>query len=195
MGANSREYARLYWNKHKKHLNSLHRKYWFKHHKKNLKRAREYYYKNKKRLNKQMKKYYLQNKNKLNKAMAKYYSKHRNKIRKYNNKRNRFIHNKNLSLWEGYIPKKTKCQICNKKIYFHNKDTKTAIHFDHKDNNLLIKEAPTVWLGRHINNLKNRIIWEKCNFGMLCKKCNLMLPTNNRKEYIQKVIKYMEKDK
>ena len=76
------------------------------------------------------------------------------------------------------------------KIYFNSKNVKDSIRFDHKDENVKININPTAWLKRNRFNLKNRTVWESCKFGMLCNKCNLILPTKNRKEFIVRLNKY-----
>lgn len=93
----------------------------------------------------------------------------------------------NLKSWEGYISKVTNCQICNKKIYFNKHNRLSAIHFDHRNINILIKGKPTNWLSWHKKNIDNIKIWESCNFGMLCLACNRKLPTKNRIN----IIKYL----
>ncbi len=142
--------------------------------------------------------YHQKHKVRIKKIKALYYQKNKDKIMAYHKK-----HEKKLALcakqlrerkmksWEGYILKKTKCQICNKIIYFNQKDPKAAIHFDHRNGKTLIRKNPTHWLINHYRTPENQRIWEKCNFGILCRKCNAHLPTENRKQYLKKVIKYV----
>ena len=137
---------------------------------------KNYYLKNKKIISKKhrksWKKYWQQNKEEL-------ILKKINRCKKY------------LKLWEGFIPKKTKCQICGKIIYFNIRNINHAIHFDHR-NNINIIKCPTLWLSQTKRTTKSEEIWNKCNFGMLCGICNRYLPTKNREEFIKNAIKYIK---
>ena len=176
-----------------------HRIYYLKNKDKILKRDFEYRLKNKDRVLKQKADYYIKNKKELLKRQAEYRLKNKDRVKelriKYretnNIKTKEFIH-RNLLSWLDYIPKETTCQICKKTIYFGQNNRRNAIHFDHRSEGIEKIKSPTHWLGMHKNTLENRKIWEECSFGMLCKNCNSFLPTNNRKEYIQKVINYIK---
>jgi len=117
-----------------------------------------------------------------------YYLKNRDRINKYNTDYGQMC----LKSWEGYLPKKTRCQICGKIIYYNKKSPKNAIHFDHR-NGVDGKgyKTPGNWLLKHRRNPKNQKIWESFNFGYLCLSCNSHLPTKDRKAYMMKVIKYV----
>jgi hypothetical protein len=139
----------------------------------------------------------LRNKEKIKRQLREYYLKHRDKIlalqNAYNNGYRRppltetqiqervnlskkklkqyksKLHNRNMKLWEGYIPTVTNCEMCGKEIYFNTGLKEGAVHFDHRIP-CSIKSTPTEWLRRHKNTPKNREIWEACNFGKLCCK-------------------------
>ncbi len=96
--------------------------------------------------------------------------------------------------WIGYIPLETKCEICGKKIFFKNHPIKETICFDHKNENCCIKKNPSYFLYQKIMNKKNQKIWESCNFGSLCHRCNSWLPTKNRKEWLRRVNKYVNRN-
>lgn len=99
-----------------------------------------------------------------------------------------------LESWVGLIPRVTSCEICGSEIFFNNGNKEKAIHFDHRNGGLEpIKEQPTNWLQYHPRNSKNEIIWKECDFGMLCSKCNSVLPTKNRKDLLTNLVKYLEK--
>ena len=118
-----------------------------------------------------------------NKEKIKKRSKISNRLWRKNNPHYRSIDKKgifNRKSWEGYIPKETKCQICGKEIFFNQNNQSLAIHFDHIKENLSITIKPTTWLSKNRRTSENEKIWESCNFGMLCHKCNLCLPTKNR---------------
>ena len=120
----------------------------------------------------------------------------RNYMKKHPEKR--YLKNKNymknnLTSWEGYIPKIAQCQMCGKDIFFNTNDVKNAITFDHRHSGTeVIKSSPTAWLRMHKRNLTNEAIWESCDFGMLCHRCNIMLPTSDRQLYLVNVTKYIQ---
>ncbi len=132
--------------------------------------------------------YNVKNKTKIMQSKKRYYHENKTKIDAYSKKR----YMDNLKSWEGFIPKKTNCQICSTEIYFNNNDRKKAICFDHKKQSVIKqKPGPTFWLGQHKRTNETELIWKKADFGMLCNKCNSFLPTDKRKEYIKKVVKYV----
>lgn len=106
---------------------------------------------------------------------------------------NRYRIKANATSWEGFIPKKTNCQICGKKIYFNllEKNNKNAIHFDHRKENLGFNYSPKQWLNIHPRNPENEKLWSSFGFGILCGVCNRYLPTKNRKEFIKKAVAYI----
>jgi len=128
------------------------------------------------------------NKKHCEKYAKKYYTIHREQNREWHKKHSKKI----LKNWEGFIPKETNCQICNTKIYFNNGDTKNAIHFDHTNDCNLINYQPTIWLRNNKRTKKTEDIWKKCNFGMLCIRCNSYLPTKNRHVFVDNLIKYVK---
>ena len=112
-------------------------------------------------------------------------------VKKRRNQKGDKCARKNLQSWEGYIPKETGCQVCGTKIIFSSKDTNTSIHFDHKNEYCLIKIDPGKWLRRHKFTEENKQIWDRCDFGMLCGKCNRALPTKDRELWVGNVINYV----
>ena len=113
-------------------------------------------------------------------------------MREYSRKYSPIYHQKNLESWIGIIPKETTCQICGKKIIFcHSKKQLELIHFDHKNENCPIKTDPRKWLKKSPRSIQKERLWAESGFGMLCKRCNAILPTKNRSDYILKVIKYV----
>jgi len=186
------EYRKKFWKENKERLKPKHREYWIKYSKMNRdklkEKARKYYRENRDKI----KAYYEKNKIKMSQRHKKYYQKNREKIRTKYNKYYNKKYEENMLSWIGYIPEKTICQICGINIYLGKKNKSNAIHFDHRENgNETIKNTPSSWLYRNKRTLKNEAIWKSCNFGMLCFKCNIQLPTKNRKEYIKKVYKYV----
>jgi hypothetical protein len=125
------------------------------------------------------------------KAMRKWRLKPENRIKEltYTKERNA----KTLSGWEGFIVPETQCEICGKQIFFNKKDNKTAIHFDHRDENCnyINETSPTNWLRQNVRTKDREELWNKCNFGMLCNFCNRSLITVNRKRWLSNAVKYV----
>lgn len=95
-----------------------------------------------------------------------------------------------LESWIGFIPRETNCQCCGKLIFFASQIKKNAIHFDHRNGKAKDILSPTGWLKRNKRNSQNELLWKSFDFGMLCRECNLFLPTNNRIEFIKRVVAY-----
>ena len=115
---------------------------------------------------------------------------HKDACKRWREKNGRY-YKKALSSWNEYFPKETGCGVCGKKIYFNKRNTRTAIHFDHRNNNkCLIEGSPTKWLSQSKRTLEREKLWEACNFGMLCEKCNRSLPSKNRKVFLINALKY-----
>lgn len=103
----------------------------------------------------------------------------------------------NMLSWATYFPKEMFCEICGVSLYFNKKDKMHSVHFDHinKETEKIIWLCPGQWLRHHPCTLANIEIWESCNFGKLCHRCNAFLPTENREEYLLKVMKYVNSKK
>lgn len=113
---------------------------------------------------------------------------------KRNKKGNKWAY-KNANSWAEIIPRETECQLCEEKIYFMNRNGKKAIHFDHRLEGCLIDISPTQWLLKHPFNEKHKEIWVKCDFGMLCGRCNRGIPTKNRLRWLEKLNSYVKGEK
>ena len=86
------------------------------------------------------------------------------------------------------------CQICGRKLKWNreSKDLSEIVNFDHRNGGKeKIDMNPATWLRSHPPVPKNIEIWESCNFGILCRECNKLLPTKNRKEWLKKTYKYV----
>jgi hypothetical protein len=185
------EYRKKYWEANKERLKPKHREYWINYSKNNADKLKEksklYYHANKDK----MEEYYQRNKDKIKEAHKQYYLKNRDRIRKQFNEYYNKQYKQNMSSWTGFIPQEINCQICGRKIFLGKKNRESAIHFDHKGENEIIKQSPSSWLYRHKRTPKNEKICESCNFGYLCRRCNSFLPTRNRKDFIRQIIKYI----
>ena len=98
--------------------------------------------------------------------------------------------NKNRSSWNEYFPEKMKCSICLKEVFFNGSHRNITINFYHRQE-CMIKTAPSKFINSHVFNEKNKKIWESCNFGILCLNCNILLPTHDRDEWLNRVIAYV----
>ncbi len=106
------------------------------------------------------------------------------------------INNKNQ--WETffiqYYGKEPLCEICGRKLKFMNGKKRTeCVCFDHKKDELKIKNTPGMWIRKHYPNKKNIETFLDCDFGILCGRCNISLPTKNRKEWFKNVSNYVNK--
>ena len=100
-------------------------------------------------------------------------------------------HERNRKTWEGHIPIMTNCQMCGKDIFFHQKKQNSAIHFDHRYGGVEEIKRPMLWLAGHRMAPENKAKWDKCDFGMLCMRCNVSIPTKNRKQFVVNIMKYV----
>ena len=132
--------------------------------------------------------YRIKNREKLRKLSNKIHKENKNEESKYrrNHRKN------NLKTWINIVPDKTKCQICNRVIYFMALSKLNAIHFDHRhEGNEPIQDSPSRWLKQHPRTPENEKLWIKSDFGFLCHFCNYRLPTKNRKDWVLKMNKYV----
>ena len=86
-----------------------------------------------------------------------------------------------------------KCQICGKSLKFvGTKNDFDVVNFDHKEESTIIKTSPNKWYRGRPCTKENKEIWTQHKFGILCRKCNLMIPTRNRKVWKNNICKYLE---
>ena len=112
-----------------------------------------------------------------------YYSKHKVK--------RKIDRQKNLDHWRKFFKKDLHCEICNRKLFFSTRTRKTSVCFDHRGGGReAIKRKPASWLADNKRTKKTEDIWESCNFGVLCSRCNQFLPTKNRIEFLEKALEY-----
>jgi len=84
------------------------------------------------------------------------------------------------------------CQICGASVSYNSGSALTSIHFDHRNNgNAVIKGNPSHWLAGNNRTPESENVFKSCNFGILCLKCNRMLPTKNRREYVENLLNYI----
>lgn len=149
---------------------------------------RKYYLLNIDKTKKQNKIWYDLNKKKCTKLRKKWYIENKESVLKC--AKNRY--DKNRKAWEGFIPKTTRCQVCGKKIYFNSKNKLNSIHFDHRhgERNKIVR--PYSWLSSRKRTSDSEKEWRTFDFGLLCGICNNRLPTKNRVQFIENVLKYVK---
>lgn len=196
-----REYQRKWYllNKDKKDAQN---KLWNKNHKDYLKKYhKEFRIKNWDKIKAVTTKYAIEHKEQIALRKKEYYHKNIEKCRKmkracWDRHREEYtLTHKNayksrMESWANHIPKETNCEICDRKIYFHNHNKKLSIHFDHHSDNVAIKVCPTSWLGKNKWSKENQAIWDSCNFGKLCLVCNWKLKTKDRSKLLIYLLKY-----
>lgn len=134
--------------------------------------------------------YYEKNKVKLNLRSKAYYYKHKKRMYVMAKDRLRSI----INGWKKYFPKKLRCEVCNREVFLTGSDKSSLVCFDHRNEGReTIKVTPKVWLYNNRNTPENRLIWESCNFGILCNYCNPHLPTKNRIDWLEKALAYARK--
>lgn len=202
-----REYDKKYRENHKKEIKRYRKEHKKKRKEYNKKYSQEhieqrkiYLGENREKINSQKRKWYQEH----IEDCKKYFEKHREKYLKYrkkyhkNHKRkeNRMARLREKSAftkWLDPIPQQACCQICRKQLTFNSGDVNTSISFDHKrGKHEKIKISPARWLRIHKKTPRNIKIWESCNFGILCNRCNHFLPTKNRIKFLKRALKYAQ---
>lgn len=98
----------------------------------------------------------------------------------------------NKNSWSCYFPKEMECEVCSATVFFSSGIARNSVHFDHRKE-CSIKVSPTIWLVNHKFTEENLKIWESCDFGILCISCNILLPTKNRKDWLMRITRYINK--
>lgn len=110
------------------------------------------------------------------------------------------LREENLKQWVSHFKnmygESPECQICSRSLKWHgegNSGGEDCVHFDHRNGEgKVIKIPPTAWfmakklLPRYIE------IFENEDFGIICRRCNLFLPTSDREDWIKNVVRYMK---
>jgi len=137
---------------------------------------------------------YKNNKSKILKINKEEYKKNSIKIRK----RHRKNEVKRRESWRSILPNIIKCKICDKILYFYknenNADASFSVVFDHRHGGKApITRHPSNWLNSNNRTKEKEKVWKQSNFGTLCRKCNMFLPTNTkkRKKIVTKIVKYV----
>lgn len=110
----------------------------------------------------------------------------------------RRIRHKYRDDWKQYFIRRygsnPQCQLCDTELAFDIKGK--AVCFDHRyEGQELIKGTPAAWYTSRPCTSENIQIFDSCDFGLLCSRCNNMLPTLNRDAWVEKLVKYNEETK
>lgn len=164
---------------------------------------RKRYKKNKVRIDIQVRNWKRKNKIKMQKYQCEYFQRNKkhicdlrrkwlinNRSKLYEYQRN--CRDRNLKSWENFIPSIIRCQVCRRRIFFNKKNSKDAVHFDHRNNKSVeLIKRPYNWLKHHRRNTVNQQIWVNCDFGMLCRECNRALPMKERIKFVRNIVRYV----
>lgn len=123
----------------------------------------------------------------------------KNRLRK--NESNRVTKMRYLIAWRAYCQSKfgdPKCEICHRALVWFSGDITNSVNFDHRhggDASIKTKREGRAsvnnWLRTRPCNEKNIKIFESCDFGILCQRCNQFLPTINREDWMRRAIRYV----
>ena len=95
------------------------------------------------------------------------------------------------NLWLKYFSSKygdeINCQACNISLTWFG-DNQV---FDHRHGGNEVISSPAHWLSIHMPTKENILIWESCDFGILCNKCNRCIPTIDRINWLENVTRYI----
>lgn len=101
----------------------------------------------------------------------------------------------NLQDWKMYFEliygTYPSCNICSKTLTFNEGSGNDRVCFDHRhaDNERIAGAPNDFYRGRKCND-RNKQIWQEANFGILCFRCNLMLPTKDRMSWLRNALDY-----
>lgn len=86
------------------------------------------------------------------------------------------------------------CQLCGYPLTYIGSTQIDGIHWDHRNGGRATIKCTSRFIRSHACNSENQRLWLSCDFGMLCWKCNRILPTDltARKQFIRNLIKYQE---
>lgn len=152
-----------------------------------LEHRRELYKKNREKIRARDKVRYWKNRDQRVEYSRNYYRKNAGAGRQETLRRQ----NESIDSWRGMIPEMVQCQCCGRDIFFNSRDGKTTIHFDHRHGGDGAIARPAAWLRTHPCTSANKMLWDPCDFGMLCIQCNTSLPTVDRKLFLRNAVKYV----
>lgn len=87
------------------------------------------------------------------------------------------------------------CRLCNKRLYWTHKEHGKRVCFDHRTGVEPIRaKSPRTWTQNKPCTEDNQAVFRECNFGILCRACNLLLPSDisKRKKMIDNLVPYLQ---
>lgn len=84
------------------------------------------------------------------------------------------------------------CQCCGRVLTWSHGNKEDSAILDHRlEGREPIREGFYTWAGDRKVSDENIGIVEQCNFGLLCRKCNMLIPTYGRQEWLLRLGKYL----
>lgn len=86
--------------------------------------------------------------------------------------------------WIKYFKEKygstPRCQLCEKTLYWTHKRHGMRACFDHRRGGLepIKDKSPRTWIQNKPLNEDNMAVFNECDFGILCRACNILLPAS-----------------
>jgi len=99
----------------------------------------------------------------------------------------------NLKSWEGIIPVTTKCEICQKEIWYNHKEKVMSIHFDLSNKRVSEIKYPMQWLSRNPKSKEAMFEWDLCCFGYLCYDCYMAFLNKDKQTIADSLNLYVRK--
>lgn len=127
-----------------------------------------------------------------------YRNKHRKRINERKNNWQRTERKRNIEDWRQWLESiygtHPDCRICKKPLKFLGGNKEETVHFDHRRGGMEpIKKSPYTFLSNRRCTEYNQSIFEQCDFGFLCFKCNSGLPESL--ELRDKIVEYINGNK
>lgn len=104
---------------------------------------------------------------------------------RHREKMDKKTHSKRIQILDGWcqyltsVHGKFQCECCGRDLKFTSYrkgyDPNNTVNWDHRFGDESIKVPPSEWLIRHPCNHTNKKIWNECDFGVLCRRCNTNL--------------------
>ena len=85
------------------------------------------------------------------------------------------------------------CECCGISLAWpgSSTDKTNIVHFDHRHGGIAsVKKSPTKWIRSRWPTDDNKRIFDACDFGLLCNRCNRCLPTERRGEWLLQALEY-----
>jgi hypothetical protein len=86
------------------------------------------------------------------------------------------------------------CRICERRLIWDAVKCDDRICFDHRRGHEIVTKSPRTWIQNKPCTEDNKKIFLSCDFGILCNRCNLMLPNDlsHRKRVASNILDYIK---